>query len=784
MADTLDPVALLLNQMGGEAPSNTEGMESMETSPEDQINEEIEHEEKERNLWSLVNLFETQDQASRDYWLRKIKKNFLFWDGKQNLYWSYLANDWRQIPSTVSLPDKVSQVSYHSPLPNDQYNSDDRIVNIYKGHGETIISAASGSVPAVNFFPEDADDPSDIEAANTQTKISDKIQHDNDAENLCVQGFSILWKQGVIFGYNYYDENYNYGSNRRPVFGTRKQIVEQEICANCGSSLSDVDSGIEENEPTGMGLTPSTDLAGGCPTCGSYEVETEYVEEDIPFIEKFEDTPKGKEVIEFYGTKNVKIAPYVSRLEESPYLILETDQHWTLMADMFPKIAKEIGTNSQDTYERFIRHNDTNNYLVTVRQVWFRPFAFNALGLDDEELVEQFKSKYPDGAYAIFVNDKLAYCTNESADKHWKCTLSPVDEQIQANPMGESEIPIQEMTNTMVDLTMESILHGIPETFVDQQAIDLEVYNEIEAQPGMMYPVQRQGNLGIDGLFYTKQAASLSQEHDRFTSRLDEWGRSVVHAFAGLSGGPNTEGGKTASEYSQSRNQALQALSIYWKMFKKFWCGVMGNAVNDYIEYLSDDEKYTKKLGEGNYATIWIKRAELSGKVGQAQPEASEQFPLNWAQKRGLFFDLLNVAPSVPLLQQAFNDPENIPEIQRTLAWTNLKLPGRQDHEKQLFEIQGLIQGQPIESMQIDPMTGQPIPSQESSVPIEPEVDNNDIHINTCRQFLTSAQGQFLKTSNPPAYMNVLLHLQAHLQLQQQQLMQQQAMQQTEPTAQ
>jgi len=752
MSEVLDPVAALINQMQGAAsPASEEGSTQIE------LTEDLEHEEKEKQLWSLVNVYETQDQAERDYWLRKIKKHFLFWDGKQRLYWSYLANDWRNIPDSSQGDNAIW---------NRQYDANDRVVNVYKAHGETIISAGSGSVPSVNFFPEDADDPSDIESANARTKISDKIQLDNDAETLCVQAFSILWKQGVLFGYNYYDENFNYGSTRRPVFGTKEQLVEQKLCMDCGSSVEGDLELEEENPVTGMGLTPSTDLMG-CPTCNSQAITTEYITEQIPFIERFEDTPKGKEVIEFYGTKNVKIAPYASDLTQTPYLILETDQHWALMAEMFPKIAKEIGTTSQDTFERYIRHNDVNNNLVTVRQVWFRPFALNSLGLDDESLIASFKEKYPDGVYAIFVNQKLAYCANESMDAHWKCTISPVDEQIQANPLGEPELPIQEMTNDMVDLSMESILHNIPETFVNERAIDLETYNEIEAQPGLMFPVEGQPGMGIESNFYTKPAAALSQEHDKFTSRLESWGQLVVHSFPGLYGGPNTEGGGTASEYAQSRNQALQTLSIYWKMYKKFFCAVMNNAVNDYLDYLTDDEKYTKKVGENNFATVWIRRAELTGKVGQAQPEANEQFPLNWAQRRGLFFDLINVIPAVPQLGQAMFSPENIPEIQRTIGWTSLKIPGRADHEKQLFEIQALVESEPINTGQLDPMTGQEV--MEPSVPIEAEIDNNDIHINTCRQFLVSAQGQLLKQQNPMAYMNVMLHLKQHLTLQQQQ---------------
>ena len=128
---TIDPVAELIKQM-------TVAEDQPEvTDPEAQIQEQISHEDKERNLWALVNNFESQDQAHRDYWLRRIKKNFLFWDGKQRLYWSYMAGDWRQIPN--SGPVNTNDTS----LFDRYYNDNDRIVNIYKAHGETIISPGS-----------------------------------------------------------------------------------------------------------------------------------------------------------------------------------------------------------------------------------------------------------------------------------------------------------------------------------------------------------------------------------------------------------------------------------------------------------------------------------------------------------------------------------------------------------------------------------------------------------------------------------------------------------------
>jgi hypothetical protein len=64
---------------------------------------------------------------------------------------------------------------------------------------------------------------------------------------------------------------------------------------------------------------------------------------------------------------------------------------------------------------------------------------------------------------------------------------------------------------------------------------------------------------------------------------------------------------------------------------------------------------------------------------------------------------------------------------------------------------------------------GAPIPPEElqdkeiSSVEIEPDVDNHDIHAQICKAWLVSDAGRGAKIDKPLGYRNVLLHLKDHM---------------------
>jgi enhancing lycopene biosynthesis protein 2 len=75
--------------------------------------------------------------------------------------------------------------------------------------------------------------------------------------------------------------------------------------------------------------------------------------------------------------------------------------------------------------------------------------------------------------------------------------------------------------------------------------------------------------------------------------------------------------------------------------------------------------------------------------------------------------------------------------------------------------------------MEMQPQAPPPMP--QPSIPIEPEVDNSEIHIEVIRAWANSDEGMEAKKFNPNGYANVIAHLQQHLAVQAQQMEQEAA---------
>ena len=76
------------------------------------------------------------------------------------------------------------------------------------------------------------------------------------------------------------------------------------------------------------------------------------------------------------------------------------------------------------------------------------------------------------------------------------------------------------------------------------------------------------------------------------------------------------------------------------------------------------------------------------------------------------------------------------------------------------------------EEMMMAQETGQPlVPNEQSSIEIDPDVDNHEIEASICRSWLISSAGRLAKVENPEGYKNVLLHMKAHMMIVQQQQM-------------
>lgn len=716
-------------------------------------------------LDSVIRKYDTEQKPLREYHLKEYKKLDFYWNSLQNIFWQETAKDWRPYQDGISANPQMD------------VDEDDigRIINVYRAFGESIIAGLSADVPSVAFAPDNADSIDDISTAKAYGKISELIGKHNNASQLLVQALFIKFNQAFVAAYNYNDRDEKYGTVKVPSQQPIEMSVMQATCPYCGSEIP-IDPADESSSPV------------LCPTCGQF-VQPEYVPQTVTtLIPTFESCPKSREIVEFYGPMNVKIPFYASTQENCPYLMLTGEYHVSVAKEMFPWIAETlVPTRSYSDFEKWARqpseaYMNPDSEIVSIRRVWLRPEAY--WSIENEHERNEILAKYPNGMYSAWVDDTFAEAADENLDDHWTITKDPLSVYLHAPPIGRVLVDIQDMTNDMYNLVLRSIQYGVPLTFVDANALDMDKFKELPSEPGMVVPIKVQAGLNASGSFHTISTSSISQEVDRFNTKLEQAGQFVSGAYPSVYGGTMEGGGKTFKEYDASRSQALQRLGTTWKMLNTWWKDWMTKAVKEYARNLMYDEYYTEKSGD-SYVTVWIKRSELQGKIGDVEAETSAQFPMSLVQQRGLLIDLFNM--NNPIIAQALVDSQNLGDMTRLLGFDKIHVPGDDQRNKQLREINELKMSAPIPQMQPQmnpdgsPMVDvnrQPVmqPIEVSSIPPE-SIDNHQVHWETTQAFLVSDQGQQLKVENPPAYQNILLHGEEHQQELQKQQMQQLQMQ-------
>lgn len=712
-------------------PTNPTG-EPGEVNPEQSI---ITDDDINKAILDIIKEYETRDDGIRQKMVRLWRKCELYMDGIQSIIWDEHASDFR------SATDAIRELDQRRDEFDPYYY--DKIVNIFRAFAESVIAALSQEVPPVIFPPDNADDVNDVNTSRGYTKISELIAKHNQAPMLLVRALFTLWNQGCICAYTYTKEDASYGTVKTPQIKMMDEPAKAYSCPICGNSLDEA---------------PDIDGNIMCDKCG-YQgpPDEEYTTIKVPRIVGESESPKSRECIEIFGPLDVFFPHYVKHQKHIPVLILKSDVHYTYAQELFEKLSDDITPTEYETDERWARSHpeglgEDEDDILTMRRVWIRSWAFNKYKKNNPELHAELRRLYPNGCYAAVVNDKVAEKEDESLDDRWTISINPMSSHLMAKPLGAPMLPIQEMTNELLLLQLQSIEYGIPETFVEATAINWQKYNEQPAKPGMLYPAKALAGKGIKDSFETLQTAVFPKESIEYGQILEKHGQFVVGAFPSIYGGAMPGGGKTAAEYNMSRNQALQRLSIVWKFVSWWWAQTMSKAVYSFHQNLMNgktDEHFTKRSGS-SWETIWIRREELLGKVGQVEPEMGEGFPQSWAQKKDLLVQLIQF--NNDYLNQALFHPENTALLASALGLREFYVPGDRSRNKQITEIALLIQQEPLDEF-----------GEQPSIPIDPDLDEHPIELEACRAWMISEYGQDAKMNNPAGYANVRAHAAQHL---------------------
>jgi hypothetical protein len=427
-----------------------------------------------------------------------------------------------------------------------------------------------------------------------------------------------------------------------------------------------------------------------------------------------------------------------------------------------------------DDYEAYARlapeyYGELPDNTLTMRNGWFRPCSYYTL---DEYQSDLLKKEYPDGVKIVFVNSLLAEVYEEKLDDRWTLTNNPLSDTLNYDPIGLLLVSVQDIMNDLISLTLQTVEHGIPESFADPTVLDFDAYRQKEVMPGGISPAKPQPGRQLGEGFHTIKTTTLGTEVLPFGEQIQSLGQLASGALPSLFGGSAKAGSETAAEYSMSRAQALQRLQTPWKMLCKWWKDIYSKTIPAYVEDMMEDEQYVERTDQGGFVNVFIRRAELEGKIGRYELDVDEQLPMSWQQKRDVVMQLMNA--SNPVLMEAIMAPENLPFIKEALGLHQFTMPGEDDRNKQYDEIHIMVDSAPIlvppspEMMNAASM-GMPIPPEElqdkevSSVEVEPDVDNHDIHAQICKAWLVSDAGREAKIDKPLGYRNVLLHLKDHM---------------------
>lgn len=658
------------------------------------------------------------DRFVREEYLRTWKRLEYYWNNILDIFLDPGSREWR-VPDWGMLEESGEIAP--------------RLINIYRPHGEAIVAALSVAVPSLIFHPDDADNPDDLDAAKAYRSITDLLAMHNDAPMLFIHALVIMFNQGTIFGYNYYHADPKFGSYHKPTIEYQDIALFEAFCPQCASPLD-------------AGVAGKQEGVYQCQVCG-YQgpAEIQATSERLPQITGFNKSPKGSVCQEIFSGLNVKVPAYAKNQEGCGYLLLEFTQSTAMLRSIFKERAREIRSKVDDYWETFSKLplqylGEAPDNASNVSCLWVRPWQFYDLNINNVELIEELVKRYPDGAYAIFINDTFMEAHPENMDEHWTISKNPLGNFIYARPLGENLSTVQDIRAQLVEIELQTAEFGIPETFADGKVLDFNKYGQGRAQPGMVTQAKPRAGKSLGDAFFTTKSAVLSQEIDPLRQHIDQDAQFVSGSFPSIYGGTSIGGSKTASEYTQSRAMALQRIGTVWKIASSFWAMFQSRSAVEYANVLKEmgkDERFTKQEGNG-FVNVWIRSTSLTGRVGRVEPESSEQLPSSWAQKKETIQLLLQ--SGVEEILMTLMHPNNAPLMKEAVGLKEFYIPGEESRTRQHKEFIMMSQGIPV--------------------PINPIVDNHQVHIEVLRSILEGELGESLDEQIKQICM---MHLQEHM---------------------
>ena len=669
-----------------------------------------------------------QDQFARIEEVKRAAEQRFYWRGMFDVCWNEQENIWEQ-PSLLggvgplsSSEDDTGDVSLYYPI------------NIYQSFGRGHITVVSEPWK-IRMEAKKVDAPVALRVSAAADQMRQKIEAQNAIKDLRMAAARLSWTDGRV---SFYSRWVTDGAR----FGYEDETHDDESAEGIGEG------------------------------------------EDPP--EKKPRQPRGGEVLDAYGVLECKVPITAQRATGFDFRQLAFEIGMGAAKSMYPWVAKRLQGGSpgpgEYAFDRTTRiavtqglrmlqqTGDTVSQLATWERDWIRPSFYTEIANDEDR--KWMEDNFPDGCKVEWIGTTYCRSQNESMDDHWT-DVHPLPGDGQATPScGYLLMPIQDALLDLTDLKMERSMKSIPAIWCTKVA-DLQAMSKQKAGPGAHYPL---GDLPqgqpAESQFWPEPAPTVPSDEDNMWNVLQS---TLPQSLTGLY--PAALGESDPSNSTLGGIKLLQAASkgqsgVAWSAFREGYAKSMMQLIrigayyrasemdDDGMVRIDDTLVDLEDLHDGNWA---------------CEPDGDESYPNTHSERKEAMQELLAMpfGPNV-----IASSPKNMALAKDLLGLQDLEIPDAETEEDQMSAIKQMLEEPPIPlpafmvyqvAVNAAQVTGQPAPPQppdeqlfESSMPIDPEVDDAKAAHTCLQNWLRSATGRQAQRDKPDGYKNVRLRMLAY----------------------
>ena len=687
-------------------------------------------EDRIQQLRSLSNKLDLRDQWARQIEVLRTALLRFFWIGLQHVWWNQDVGMYQ-----------VGQSGAGQAVPSEDLNDESTFsedFNIYTGYGKSFIAVFAQNAAPVRMEPDKPKDDASIKAAAEAQKYVRVYEKYNPPQLQQIDIGRLLFNDGRVVAWTKFESDGRFGWEQKED-GTRQA--------------------------------------------------------------------RATETTRWFGVLESKVPIYESEFCRWVYCKLSGDHDLLDVKERYPDFASKISlgqksTNSNEEIARMSRiataenvtqlSQDTLAHLITEDNWFYRASAFWDLEDDDRQW---WQKQFPEGLRATFCGSTFCGAYRESMDDHLRVMHASPGNGQSRPAAGQFEAAVQMEFNDAMNLMSELLKFTIPSTWVDMSKEELAAVAEQVAQYGAYRPFSKGNGQPLTNFFFsepqTEPPAFMAEWLQNLQGPLSQFITGQQPALFGA----QMEDQKTAKGYAMARDQALGLMAIVWIPFTQFYAGIVEQAARlaakREAETISALVPAASSRNADKQEVLDINIADMRGGF-LASPQSDANFPESWTAKSNKFMQLMAGETQNPwILAMMTEEPDNLAMARDLYGLEELVIPGADSRDKQLAEWAEMQQNKTgpvkdVAAMQakynqlaqvaapaaaqtgqllppFNPTTAPPI--YVSSIPIDPETDNNKVEFEEGLRILNSPEAQKLKQSGPEGlavWQDLKVHTLAH----------------------